>query len=888
MNADHWDKLNQLYDQLTGLDSAEQEVLIKNMGLDQHMETHLRKMLEADQSTGFMSTPPSLDVVLETLQEDSQFGSYRIIQEMATGGMGRVFKAQLMDSDVPIFTALKLIRAELKNAHLENRFLHEKNILSKLQHNHIATLMDAGVTDTGVPYIATQWIDGQPIDVYCRDQQLNLDARLHLFLQVCEAVEYAHQQLIIHRDLKPANILVDHNGHVKLLDFGIAKLLDDEQARQTQTQMFTPDYAAPEQIQGKACTTATDVYALGVLLYELLTGEKRFDQKNLSLADRIALISTPQTNKASDTSVADDHPVNTTRLRGALDTIINTAMHTETERRYQSVSSLIEDIRRYRSNLPIQAMDDSIWYRMRMFAARNTLATVLTALVFISLLGGLLLVSYQRQEALKAQHQAEQQSKKSAQMLSFFSKVLETASPVAGGSTNITVRDMFVKGAEKFDIEAIEDPELQAEIAAEVSFIYNQLDEYATAEPYLKTAIKHYEQRLPTHATEFLILALRMKTVLFEKGQPQQALDWLQGALDNTEPYPVEGNIKAEALINIGQLNAELNQVETALTYYDEAEQLAESIQHHESIGKVNYYRRILLDEKLSSEEQMAMLEKSRLHFGKAFGDVHPTLIAVENSLAILLKDQGAYLQADALFTELIKDNAALYGRDNSSHITNHADTKFYLGQFEQGVELATEAINLLQQNQTEESFYSIAAKIIKARSLTELKRYSEAEALYDDAVAFFSEKLPPSHYIHAVLNSYRVDHYLKSNQVQKAIELSAGLEAQGEAQLSDSPGSRRIHMNILMVLGSLELQQKNFQQSLQHFSKASDILQQYMSNESWLYWLAQSGRELSKQQLQQAFDPDLLQQAQTQLFDQIGTDHWYHQLFATTQTGHE
>ncbi|WP_395373651.1 protein kinase [Marinicella sp. W31] len=884
MNSNRWEKLNRLYDQLSSLDPAAQDAVIREQGLDADMESHLRKMLQAEDSTAFMSQPPALDIVFESLRKGSQFGAYRIEQEMATGGMGRVFKAQLLDSDVPIFVALKLIRAELKNAQLENRFLHEKNILSKLQHNHIATLMDAGVTDNGVPYIATQWIEGDTIDVYCREHKLGLNARLELFVQVCEAVQYAHQQLIIHRDLKPANILVDHNGQVKLLDFGIAKLLGEDASGQANTQIFTPEYAAPEQIRGETCTTATDVYALGVLLFELLTGEKRFDQKATLLVERLTQIAQQRTRKASEADMSMDHSISQVRLRGTLDTIINTAMHIQMDKRYQSVAMLIEDIHRYHNHLPIQAMDDSMWYRLRMFVARNALTSVLGLMVFVSLLGGLLLVSHQRQEAVLAQQQAEQESNKNNQMLSFFSKVLETASPISGGSTNITVRDMFLKGAEKFDIESIENPELKAEIAAEVSFIYSELNEYGIAETYLQPALAYHEKRLSTQATTYLILALQMKTVLFEKGQNQQALDWLEGALQKVEPYHVAPETKAEALIYMGELNVQLNQKDTALKYYNQAEQLAVSIQHHESLGKVNFYKRILLDEGLSSQEQIVMLEKARFHFTKAYGNSHPDLLAVENSLALMFKEQGKYFQADQLYADLRKNNTLLYDQENTAYLTNHADTKYYLGQFDQAVQLSSEAIQLLGINQIEDNFYSIAAKIIKARSLTELKKYAEALQLYDEAAEFFAEKLPEDHFIHAVLNSYRLDHFLKSGALEKAQQLSLNLENQGQTQVNDSPGSKRIYMNILIVLGSLQIQQGDFQTSLEHFTKAADILEQHMSNESWLYWLAYSGMNYSKKNLGQNYDGEVLQQALAQLYAQVGADHWYHQLFEVAE----
>src|SRR5690606_15593938 len=205
--------------------------------------------------------------------EDRRIGPYRLVQRIGEGGMGTVYRAARADGQFEHEVALKLIHRNADTAERQRRFLTERQILARLHHPHIARLYDGGVTDEGAPYFAMEYVEGQPIDAYCDTQRLPVEARLDLFTQVCDAVQYAHRNLVVHRDLKPGNILVTQHGRVKLLDFGIAKLLDDDADFTTQTAMpMTPAYASPEQMGGGTITTASDVYQLGVVLYELLTG----------------------------------------------------------------------------------------------------------------------------------------------------------------------------------------------------------------------------------------------------------------------------------------------------------------------------------------------------------------------------------------------------------------------------------------------------------------------------------------------------------------------------------------------------------------------------------------------------------------------------------------
>lgn len=355
-----------------------------------------------------------------------QLGAYRIAAELSSGGMGRVFEAHRADGQYDSRVAIKILRASIDTAEGRSRFNVERNILAKLQHPHIASLIDGGTTD-GLPYFVMEYVNGMPIDRYCGEQALGLRARLELFCKVCMAVEFAHQQLIVHRDLKPENILVTGAAVPKLLDFGIAKLLDTEQwgADQGLTMLdtsgpYTPAYAAPEQLQGQAITTGTDVYALGGILYRLLTGRLPFD---LESARGAAWVQATCERVADRPSVALQRPANSddalirqglpalaplaASLRGDLDLVVCKALEKDTAERYRTVAQLHADIRSYLDGRAVSARRPSFAYLARKFIARNRAYVALGVLAGVAVLAGVSGVLWQAHVAQTMRLRAE-------------------------------------------------------------------------------------------------------------------------------------------------------------------------------------------------------------------------------------------------------------------------------------------------------------------------------------------------------------------------------------------------------------------------------------------------------------------------------------------------
>jgi non-specific serine/threonine protein kinase/serine/threonine-protein kinase len=344
--------------------------------------------------------PPLIGNLNAPLTLGERIGPYRVIRELGAGGMGVVFLAER--EDVGKQVALKLLReGGMASAERVRRFLLERRVLARLEHPNIARLLDAGTTESRTPYLVMEYVEGTPIDRYCDEQRLAIADRLELFRTVCQAVHHAHQSLVVHRDLKPSNILVTTDGQVKLLDFGIAKLLADHASRplaevRTGLLMLTPEYASPEQVRGESVTTASDVYSLGVVLYQLLTGSRPYQLAARTAAEAERVICETIPPRPSDTASIERHRRS---LRGDLDTIVLKALAKEPGRRYLSASQLSDDLRRHLVRLPVLARRDTAAYLMGKFLRRHWIGAGAAALILLSLIAGIAATGWQAQRA---------------------------------------------------------------------------------------------------------------------------------------------------------------------------------------------------------------------------------------------------------------------------------------------------------------------------------------------------------------------------------------------------------------------------------------------------------------------------------------------------------
>lgn len=438
----------------------------------------------------------------ESVQAGERIGPWQVLRELGRGGMGVVWLAERADGQFEQRAALKLIKRGMDSEAVIARFLRERQILARLEHPHIARLLDGGIATDGRPYFAMEYIDGQPLLRYCAEQSIKLEERIKIFLDICAAVQFAHGQLVVHRDIKPSNVLVTADGSVKLLDFGIAKLLAaDEGSAATATATTGQDrpltlaYAAPEQVRGEPVTVATDIYALGVLLYELLTGRRPFDFSDTPSAEEVARTFDTTSPIAPSKLVGTDLPVPPRRLRGDLDTIVLKALQREPQRRYATVDAFAGDLRRYLSGQPIAARRDSAGYRIGKFVARHKIGVAgvtFSAAVLIAALG--VAVWQARAKTLEA---------KSAQEVTRFLVGLFAGSdPTHSGGAVISAQDLLDQGVKRLQSQLHDEPAVRARLLNTVATTYAALGLYDRAQPLAEQALLLRRQNLAANDVE--------------------------------------------------------------------------------------------------------------------------------------------------------------------------------------------------------------------------------------------------------------------------------------------------------------------------------------------------------------------------------------------------
>ena len=439
-----------------------------------------------------------------TEQAGQQLGPYRLERELGAGGMGIVWLAARADGAFERQVALKLPHAEWIDRGLAQRFARERAMLASLNHPNIAQLFDAGWSESGRPYLALEYVEGVPITAW-RDQQApNIEARLRLFVDVIRAVAHAHARLIVHRDLKPSNVLVTAEGQVKLLDFGIAKLLSGESTVAEETELtrmagraLTPNYAAPEQILGQPISTAADIYALGVLLFELLSGERPYRlnradvQRRAVLEEAIVHVDPP-----APSAVANDKAIRHT-LRGDLDAIVLKALKKAPEQRYETAAAFADDIERYLNRLPVHAQRASRAYRLRRFLVRNRFAVGAVSAVILALAVGLGVALWQagvaRAEAARA-----------TTIKDFVLSIIQQADPVASRQTREADVALLTTAEARIDKELEKQPEVALQMRRAIGAAYRNRGEYARASQVLRKGIEQARTTLPPDNLELL------------------------------------------------------------------------------------------------------------------------------------------------------------------------------------------------------------------------------------------------------------------------------------------------------------------------------------------------------------------------------------------------
>ena len=650
--------------------------------------------------------------------------TYRLLEEIGRGGMGTVYLAERADGQFTQRVAVKLLRHEFSDREAERRFRLERQILARLEHPNIARLLDGGLTAEGQPYFVMEHVIGQPITAYCDRHRLGLEPRLELVRTVCAAVQYAHQNLVVHRDLKPANILVTEDGQVKLLDFGIARVLDVEAFDQsmavthTGARLMTPDYAAPEQVRGDAITTATDVYGLGMLLYELLTGQRPYSLASRQLQDieRIVCEQVPPRPSAvvvtpgETAGPADERSGARSltprqlrrRLRGDLDNIVLLALRKEPERRYRSVEQLADDIHRYLTSLPVQARGDTILYQAGKFARRHAVGLAAGAAVTLALIAGMFTTTYQARVASLERDRAERVNR-------FVEDMLGAANPMQGGR-GVTVADVLQRAVEEADRTLVDRPSIEAGVRTTLGRTYQNLGLYAEAEPQLRRALA-LQRSLQGEAHPAVAQAMRdLAELLVERGDYAGPDSLYRRALmvQRRRLGPSHAEV-ATTLDRLGALSHERGDYAAADSFYGH------------SLGM----RRRLL------------------------GDAHADVAQSLTNLGLLRYDQGNFAAAESLGRSALALDRKLYGPDHphvAFALNNAGRAVQRSGRYREAEQLFEEALALLRRRLGEEHPEVASTLDNLAQLFHELGDYEAAEPLYRQALEMRGRLLGEDH----------------------------------------------------------------------------------------------------------------------------------------------
>ena len=658
-------------------------------------------------------------------------GPYRIVREAGHGGMGTVYLAERADDQYRKQVALKLVRAGLTSENeVLRRFRDERQILASLDHPGIARLLDGGVTADGLPWFAMEYVTGTPLDRYCDEHGLTVDERLTLFARVCEAVAFAHRNLVVHRDLKPSNVLVADDGVVKLLDFGIAKLLQPHPEREPVTQVgpraMTPEYAAPEQVRGEPVTTATDVYALGAILYALLTGQRahRLERRTAAEVERVVCDTDPEPPSVAVTRTvevghADGSRETITpervseargtdsgrlrrRLRGDLDTIVLKALHKDPVRRYASADALLEELRRYRAGLPVQARPDSRLYRAGKFVRRHRLGVAAGAAVLLSLVGGLAGTLWQARAASRAATAASREAAKARTVTEFVVGLFGVSNPDQSRGKEVTARELLERGARRVDSALGGQPEVRAELLGVLGEIHRELGFYAPAESLVQRSVdltrKLHGAKSPATADGLTALG----SILMERGEYDRAESVLTEALAIRRPAG-DDTLTASTLGVLARVLAHKGDYDRAETLEREALAVDRRVHGNDHLDVATDLNNLGVTlwraEKLPAADSAirAALDIRRRHLDPD----HPSVDIAQHNLAAVLGEQGRYADAERLERDVLARRRRLYPQghpDVSLALQQLANYVSHQGRLEAAESLLVDAVAIRRQ----------------------------------------------------------------------------------------------------------------------------------------------------------------------------------------------
>jgi serine/threonine-protein kinase len=825
-------------------------------------------------------------------------GPYRIVSEVGQGGMGTVYLAERAAGGFEQRVALKLVNVGMDSAAILERFGRERQILARLEHPGIARLLDGGRTETGRPYFAMEFVDGEPITRHAESRGLAIAARIELFLQVCDAVGEAHRELVVHRDLKPSNILVTAEGRVKLVDFGIAKLLDPGESNtesgtpastRSGLHALTPRYASPEQMRGEPITTATDVYGLGVVLFELLTGRLPYEGP-LSTPEQLVRAVCEEEPAPPSTAAhrpsggaAESHRSRRFReLRGDLDAIVLQALAKDRRRRYPSVDALAEDLRRHRAGLPVRARAAGRVYRAIKLVRRHRWVAMSAAVTLVALLLGLAGTGWQAAVAAAERDRTAAQAVKAESVQEFLVSLLQAADPYRAAGESWTVEALLDNGIAKIEERPPDEPAVTADLLAVMGGVSRSLGRFEQAEALWRRSLE-LQRRHAGDESEVAEGLRGLAAVLYQRSSYDEAETLLREALaigrrratgDDRDAF-VE---LAATLDQLGILVLEQERIDEADGLYTEALELrrrwlgvdhvdvaatlsnlgglsrrrgdyaaAERLyrdclaierralgQRHPGVAVTLSNLAGLLGEVGDFDGAEPLAREALAIAREAYGEDHPAVSTNLNNLAALLRNRGEYDEAAELFAEVLASDREQLGDGHpyvGYSLDNLASVLGELGRLDEAVALYRQAHEILAATRGPDS---VAVAISLLGRGVVLRRRGEpgaARPLIEQSVAIFRAQLDPAH--------PRV-----ARALTELAEVQAGLERRSEAarlfgealaiRRASEPSAHPDTVAVLTGLGRLLTASAEPASALPHLEEAVRMAQAVLPRGHW------------------------------------------------------
>ncbi len=794
MNSD----IKELFDLAMQSPADDRERMIDESEYADDIKAKVKRMLKIDVEqvaiTGTILDSVHVGLEIKSIEPGMVIENYQLIESIGQGGQGEVWLANRIVGDFEHHVAIKFLKPVHDEKEL-SRFRNERELLAQLKHNNIAQLIGGGelLSDSKSPrpYMILELVEGLPLLEYCQQQQFKLRDYLKVFLQICDAISYAHSHLVVHRDIKPSNIIVTAEGVVKLLDFGIAKAMDDEQVNTQTVPIMTLAYSSPEQVSGGPISTATDVYILGLLLYELLTGQRAQAVQTEVPSELIHEITEKIPTLPSEVTLLPElnRHYSKRHLQGDLDNLIMMALRKEPHRRYASVAALADDVRHFLDGKPLVATGDSHWYQFKKLIGRNPLASMLSlAVLFFMVL--LPIVLYDSQRKISAQRDAEITAREEAQKQAtianstkdFLVNILESASPLANQGEDISLQDVLANSERQLEYGMENQPILKAELINTLSSIHHHLGDSKKAIEYYQKSLPIYEENNdikgqvftlgqmavisildndPDGAKKYAELAdslsqelddpvklawhhSQMATWQGRVGQKEQAYQRLKQSLQVLQQAQVGDHELLGRIYNELSITSEND--EQSLEYINQALHHAE-LDHGKNHPK--YFNRLI--NKATRELRLQHIENAAITFSQAdaigqklYEPNHPFMSRLYGEMAILYHDTGEFDQAKNFYTKAMRINRDLTGTDSYGYMLSTNNLAYLyadLREYDQAINLFRESLALRKRHFSDDPFRVASTQFNLARVLALTGEHVESEALIQQVIPVYESK---------------------------------------------------------------------------------------------------------------------------------------------------